>query len=135
MKSLKSKIILFSIFLCLGITLIVVSCFYNENSYFITGYGSALTVISIFKIFKFIGLLKDKEKTKKYEKLQNEERLNFIYYKSQSLVFTATIIIESMATIITTLMGKISLSENISYILLIQLAIYALAYSYYNKKY
>jgi uncharacterized membrane protein len=135
MKTLNKKMIFCVIIALAGIALFVVNILKNVYSGTTTGFASAITAVSIIKLFQFYRISKSPQLLKRYEIVQREERFLVISEKSGRSVFLLTIVAEFVAILVLILIGHDEISTIVSYIAGIQAIVYLIMYYYFSKKY
>ena len=133
MKMIKRKLIWISAVFMVGMAFLVLGVIQNESA--LIGMGSGFMVVSILKGFQYFMIGKNSEKLKKYEMLQNEERLVFISSKSSSLMFYVILIAEYAAMVGFAVMGKFDFASIICYIAALQVVGYLVCYKIFSMKY
>lgn len=139
MNYAKKNFLLFIVYLSVGIVAALISLFYkspdNYNQGIISGIAGAFIVTGILGIITAIRLIKNPKKAMEVEIAKTEERTQLINLKSKSSTYTVVLYCESIATLVTGLLGYRESSITIAIILIIQLFIYIGFIANYNKKY
>ncbi len=134
MKIIKKKIIYCASTLIAGIILIIAANLKNNDSMML-GLGTGLAVVALLKLIQFIRLARDPEKMKKYEIMQNEERLILIVTRSGYTTFMLSILAEYIAIVVLIIMEKEQIASIVCAVTGLQVLCYLIMYFLYNRKY
>ena len=133
MKSISKKsIIIYGIYIIIGIALCVVGFFSEKN--FLSSFGAAFAAVGIAKTVQYARLLKNPEKLKKWTIMQNDERNIAIALKARSITFRIIGLASGIAIIICYLINQELVGMVIAYTLCAMLVIYILCYHILNLK-
>lgn len=99
------------------------------------GLGTGLAVVALLKLIQFIRLARDPEKMKKYEIMQNEERLILIVTRSGYTTFMLSILAEYIAIVVLIIMEKEQIASIVCAVTGLQVLCYLIMYFLYNRKY
>lgn len=139
MNNVKKNLIFFICFLLLGVSCLI----YGTLGQSLTEYNSSL-LHGLSLGFGLTGLLgsliclkfmKDPKKCAEIEICKNEERTVFIREKTNSMVYSIFIYIESITLVICGLLGYRSVSLAISFLVIGKLVFWFIFGTYYGKKY
>lgn len=106
---------------------------YREGA--ISGIAGGFLFTGILGIIVSFRLIKNPNKAMKVEIAKTEERTQFIKMKTNTVIHTVTIYIESIGTLLTGLLGFREISLTLAATLIIQILLYIGFASYYSKKY
>ncbi|MDO5575110.1 MAG: hypothetical protein Q4G60_14150 [bacterium] len=134
MKLIKKKMIYCISLMLAGIILICAAYIKGDDS-ILMGMGVGMAAIALLKTIQFFRLSRDPEKLKKYELMQNEERLILIVTRSGYLTFLITVAAEYIAMLVLVITGQEQIASIVCGIAGLQVLCYLLMYFFYNKKY
>lgn len=139
MNYTKKTLTLSIIYLSIGIIAILIALFYHiPNGYkqgIISGIAGGFIIPAIFGIINSAKLIKDPKKAMKLEIAKTEERAQLIRLKTKSSTYTVVLYCESIATIVTGLLGFRESSITIAVVLFVQVLLYIGFLFNYSKKY
>lgn len=101
---------------------------------YISGFSSGLIMIGVIKFVKYIRIMKNEEKSKKFENYANDERLKSLNHLSMALTFRISVLVEAIISSICTVYHKIEIASLLGGFVCFQLVLYFVIYFIVTKK-
>lgn len=128
------RIILYIVWLVLGIGLIVLGAMDTIDSFW-SGMGGGFLVIGILRLFQQLRLRKDTDYREKMETEVTDERNRFIRNKAWAWAGYLFVLMAAVATIVLRIMGQAFLSQCAAFAVSILVLLYWVSYMILRKKY
>lgn len=100
-----------------------------------SGMGAGMLTVALLKLAQYFRIMRNPERVKELEIVQNEERLVFLANKSAALTLYALIAAAYIAMLALMLMGRSMAASIIAYVVCGALVIYLIAHAILNKRY
>ncbi len=133
MKLIKKKMLYMAVIALAGAGMLAMGIVQGNAQ--MSGVGSGMLAVAILKLFQYFRIMKDPEKVRQLEVVQNEERLVFLANKSAAVTLYVLIIIAYIAMLALMFMGNTALSSGIAYCICAALVIYLIVHAILNRKY
>ncbi|KLU60720.1 hypothetical protein CEB3_c31030 [Peptococcaceae bacterium CEB3] len=123
----------------IGLLIIIVALFGNlpgdlKTGILSGGIGGFLITGTVGIVMSF-NLMRHPDQARKLEISKTEERNQYIRMKTHSSIFQVSLYLESMATIISLIMGQREISLTLAVLLIVQIALNIGFAIYYSKRY
>ena len=119
----------------IGLVLILVFWLGETGNYFINSYGFALLFIGITRIIQNRKITKSEESMHKREIMESDERNRMISERAKSWVFSFTVMMAGIATIVLSVLGYHEQAQPFAWFVCLIVALYWIFWLIANKKY
>ena len=132
--SQSTKVIIYAIYLVVGIAVVLLGCFEVIDGYF-AGIGGALAGVGGVRLIQSVRYFKDPNYARKVNNINTDERLAYIANSSGSLAMRISVIVIALLSIILRPMGYTEASRILLLVMGGEIAIYLATYYIVSRKY
>ncbi len=133
-RSLKKRLAIFSVYIVLGVVLLVLSVIKPDND-MISCYGCAFTAVGIIRIIRTLKIMKNDESMEKCRRIETDERIIFIANKAKSIAINIYAILGAAAVIVLNILNHNFAARIIAYNMCAIIFIELICYRILLRKY